>query len=247
MNVKAEILIVEDDLVVRSNLEILLSELGYRITGFANNAMDALVLFSSRNPDLVIADIGLTGEVDGIELVKRMTEIKRVPIVFLTAHASEDVFERAKSALPFAYITKPIDRVNLERTIDLALEHYAAQDGTLAPADWTNPTSDCLYTRIGNKLKKIMVNEITHIDVDGKYCGLNRANNHTRVNIKMSLKEIMDRLPRNKFVQVNRNCIVNMDYVEDVEMNHLHITICGNEIPISRVYKENLFARMNIV
>ncbi len=247
MRDKSEILVIEDDLVTQSNLEILLDELGYGISGVTDNGLEAMSLFSKNEPDLVIADIGLPGDIDGIELVKRLTEIKRVPVVFLTAHVSQEVYFRAKSAHPYAYITKPIDRANLDRVIDLALEHYQAPAEENPQPENVLVDSESLYTRIGNKLKKILISDITHIDVNGKYCGLNRKGNGTYVNIKMSLKELMERLPARKFVQVNRNCVVNMDFVEDVEIQQLHLDINGHRISISRVYKDNLFRRLNIV
>lgn len=242
----ASILVVEDDLVVRSNLEILLNELGHSITGFADNAVDALVLFSSKHPELVIADISLNGSTDGIDLVKKMNEIRKVPVLFLTAHDDENIFNKAKSACPFAFITKPIERLNLERTIELALENSYGSVGWIM-ADPMAGERECFYTRIGNKLKKIEIRNVTHIEVDGKYCTLHREKMNAPIHCKISLKDILDRLPRKKFVQVSRNFLVNMDHIEDIDMSQSHITIGGENVPISRSFKEQLFSRMNIV
>lgn len=240
---RASILIVEDDLVIRSNLEILLTEMGHDIAGFADNPIDALVLFSARSPDVVIVDISLDGPTDGVDLVKKMNVIRRTPVLFLTAHSEEEIFNKAKAVSPFAFITKPIERINLERSIQLALENLNTE-GNMFHAP--NPCNqDALYTRVGNKLKKIYIRDIEFIEVDGKYCTIHQGARN--FNCKISLKELVHLLPGDRFVQVSRNYLVNMDSIEDIDMLHFHVKVPHAEIPISRIYKEGLFERMKII
>lgn len=240
---KASILIVEDDLVVRSNLEILLTDMGHHIVGFADNPIDALVLFSTKNPSIVIADISLEGATDGVDLVKKMNEVRRVPVLFLTAHGDEGVFKKAKAVSPFAFITKPIERVNLERSIELALENMVPEGGMYSTNNQCN--QEALFTRVGNKLKKIYIRDIEFIEVDGKYCTIHLGPRN--INCKISLKELVLLLPREKFVQVSRNYLINMDTIEDIDMLHFQVKLPHAEIPISRIYKEGLFERMKII
>ena len=241
MDRKAKILVVEDDLVARHNLEILLGEQGHEISGFADNAVDALVMFTTQHPDIVIVDISLKGSTDGIDLAKKLNDIRKVPVLFLTAHNDEEVFKRAKAAGPFAFISKPIERVNLERTVDLAVENALFAEGL----EEVVSVDTCLYTRVGNRLKKIFIRDLEYIEVDGKYSTIYLGQRH--LNCKISLKDLLDKLPKTKFVQVSRNFIINMDHIEDIDMSNLLVKLPHREIPISRIYKEGLFERLKII
>lgn len=242
MSTTARIMIIEDDLVVRTNLEILLQEFGVEIVAMVDNAMDALVAYTLHKPHLVICDISLNGAIDGISCVKKLNEIKKCPVIFLTAHADEEMFNRAKLVAPLAFISKPIDRTVLQRTIALAVEHSKEE---IIFTTTSAPVEDCLYTRVGNKLKKITIKDIEMIEVDGKYCALSVG--QRKIHCKIALKELLEKLPRQKFVQINRNSVINMDCIEDIDMGNLAVKMPSGEVSISRTFKDQLVSRLNMI
>jgi len=242
MNGSAQILVVEDDLVVRTTLEVILTELGHQIAGFADNAMDAVVAFTLKTPDIVICDISLNGGINGVELVRKLNEIRKTPVIFLTAYNNEDSFNKAKVLTPLAFITKPIDRSTLERAVALAAEHARETIGFSVSA---LPVDDCLYTRVGNKLKKIYIREIEYVEVDGKYCSL--CVGRRMINCKISLKDLIEKLPRQKFIQINRNSLINMDMIEDIDMANFSVKMPSNQLSVSRTYKDNLLQRIHLI
>lgn len=235
------VLIVEDDLIVCTNLEVILTELGYTIAAFADNGVDALVAFTVKRPSLVICDIGLKGSTDGIELVRKMNEIRKVPVLFLTAHEEEAVFQKARSASPFAFISKPIDRKQISRSVALAMEHAEENMFTTDPV----PTNSCLYTRVGNKLKKIMIADIEFAEVDGKYSTIMVG--QRQFNCKISLKDLAEKLPMDRFVQINRNSLINLDKIEDIDLSNHSVKMPTKEIPISRIFKDQLLQKINVI
>gem|GEM_PF-476574 len=242
MNKTAHVMVVEDDLVVRSTLETLLTDMGHKIAGFVDNAVDAMVVFSSKHPDIIIADISLNGPLNGIELIRKINEIRKVPVLFLTANNNEDVFNKAKDVQPFAFISKPIERKNLERSISLAIEStslLAPQFKELSSAD------EAIYTRIGHRLKKINIHEIESIEVDGKYCSLQIG--VKSVTCKITLKELLEVLPARNFVQVSRNHAVNLDKIEDMDMMNMTVKLSNSEVSISRSFKEHFFSRIQVI
>lgn len=236
------VLIVEDDLIVCTNLEVILTENNHEICGMADNAVDALLLFTLKKPEIVICDIGLKGSTDGIELAKKLNEIARVPILFLTSYQDEEVFRKAKTSGAFAFINKPIERKSFERTVALAmefgLEHAVFTTGAMEPAN-------CLYTRVGHKLKKINIREIEFVEVDGKYCSIMVGSR--RFNCKISLKELADKLPPQQFIQINRNALINLELIEDIDMSQPCVKMPGGEIVISRTFRDNLMSRINLI
>ncbi len=238
----SKILIVEDDMVVRSTIEIIAKDMGYEVVGCADNAVDALVLFMVKSPQVVICDISINGTTNGIELAKKMHEIRRVPVIFLTAYNNEEYFNQAKLATPLAFISKPIDRKTFERSVALAMEHARDVVGFTTEIA---PVEQCLYTRVGNRLKKLYIKDIEFVEVDGKYSALSVG--QRMINCKISLKDLLDKLPRDKFVQVNRNFVINMDMIEDIDMANFNVKMPTKDIPISRTFKDQLMDRIKLI
>jgi PAS domain S-box-containing protein len=120
----ARILVVEDEGIVALNLRRSLTGLGYEVVGVAATAADALELASKGRPDLVLMDIHIRGNVDGIDAAVRLREQGGAPVVFLTAYADESTVERAKQAAPYGYLVKPFSAPELRTTIETALHRH---------------------------------------------------------------------------------------------------------------------------
>ncbi|TGJ99648.1 response regulator [Leptospira semungkisensis] len=116
------ILIVEDEWLLSFNLQKTLQNLGYKIAGVAANGQDAQSIFKETNPDLVLMDISIEGDMDGIQTAQSIQRIKDVPIVFMTAYTDDSTFMRAMDAAStYAYITKPFQNHQLKSSIEIAL------------------------------------------------------------------------------------------------------------------------------
>jgi CheY-like chemotaxis protein len=122
----AHILIVEDEGIVSADIQDRLRSLGYRTTIVADGK-SALETAALLKPSLVLMDIILKGEIDGIEAAQAIYRQFRIPVVFLTAHADERTFRRAQEAEPFGYIIKPFNEEELYSTIVVALEKHRKQ------------------------------------------------------------------------------------------------------------------------
>lgn len=122
---KARILIVEDEAIVSIELQKTLEQLGYRVTGTADRGADAVVKAEEEQPDLILMDIHLKDKMDGIEAASRIHLNHDIPVIFVTAYADEDKLERAKLALPYGYLLKPIQSRDLRVTVEMAL--YASR------------------------------------------------------------------------------------------------------------------------
>ena len=118
---KAGIFIVEDEVLIAADIQKQLESLGYEVLGRAVSAEKALDLIELGGPDLVLMDIVLAGEMDGIEAAEIIRSKWGLPVVFLTSHADTDRLERAKLACPFGYILKPFHGRDLGITIEMAL------------------------------------------------------------------------------------------------------------------------------
>lgn len=125
----ARVLVVEDDVLVAQGLAARLEAAGYDIAGLATSGEAAIAMARDTHPDLLLTDIMLPGELDGIETAGRIRETQRLPVLYLTNYADRALFERAKIDGPSGYLLKPYNDRELMLAIELALHHEARQRG----------------------------------------------------------------------------------------------------------------------
>ncbi|MFH0968538.1 MAG: response regulator [Methanobacteriota archaeon] len=116
------ILIVEDDDIIARVVDWRLKNLGYGVCGRASTNAEAMELVSNKNPDLVLMDINIKGDIDGIETAKMIKQEYNIPVVFVTSHSDGITIERAKESNPDGFILKPFDDNDLRVAIELAMK-----------------------------------------------------------------------------------------------------------------------------
>ncbi len=124
---RARILIVEDEELVGLAIRTFLESVGFEIPSVVPSGERALEEVASLEPDLVLMDIRLSGEMDGIEAAARIREGYRLPVIYLTAYSDAETLKKAKATEPFGYVLKPFDERTLEVSIEMALHKAALQ------------------------------------------------------------------------------------------------------------------------
>ncbi|MGC9517059.1 MAG: PAS domain S-box protein [Methanomicrobiales archaeon] len=115
-----EILIVEDDAIEAMDIKHTLESFGYSVSGSASEGKEAIEKAKILEPDLILMDIVLKDEIDGIEVSEAIKDLE-IPVIYLTAHSEESMVKRAKLTQPYAYIIKPFDIAELKYSIEMAL------------------------------------------------------------------------------------------------------------------------------
>ncbi|HET8706044.1 MAG TPA: EAL domain-containing protein [Pseudomonadales bacterium] len=123
----ARIMIVEDERIVALDLKTALEYIGFKVVKIVSRGLDAVQFAEQLSPDLILMDINLQDEVDGIEAALRIRENYRIPVVFLTAYAEEKTLKRAELCFPYGYLLKPFELRELEATIRMALARRQAE------------------------------------------------------------------------------------------------------------------------
>jgi hypothetical protein len=104
---------------------------------------------------------------------------------------------------------------------------------------------DHIYTKVGNKLRKVPLDDILYIEVEGKYSALQVKDR--KYNVKASLKDLLQKLPADRFVRVSRNFVVNLNRIQHIDTFQYTVKVGDMEIPISRTYKEELMRHINLI
>jgi len=115
------IMLVEDEIIVAADVKLRLESMGYQVLGIVDNGEEAIKTAGEEKPNLVLMDIVLKGEMDGIEAAQKIRELYDIPIIYLTAYSDAKTLERAKVTEPFGYVLKPFEDREIQSAIEMAL------------------------------------------------------------------------------------------------------------------------------
>ena len=115
---KTRILVVEDEAIIAMEIENQLQSLGYEVVSVVDTGVKAIKKAEEDRPDLILMDIRIKGEMDGIEAAEVIRNKFSIPVIFSTAYLDEERIERAKITMPFGYVLKPIQERDLKVTIE---------------------------------------------------------------------------------------------------------------------------------
>ncbi len=149
-NSETKILIVEDEGLIAIDLKRRLEKTGYTVIGIAADSQEAMAAMEADTPNLVLMDIHIRGQQDGIEVAGRIRDQYRTPVIFVSAYANDATLERAKITEPFGYIVKPFSGVNFHAQIEMALWKHRMEKKLRASEAWLAATvrnvADALIT-----------------------------------------------------------------------------------------------------
>ncbi|MBF0456384.1 MAG: response regulator [Nitrospirae bacterium] len=125
---KARILIVEDEWIIAANLRSTLEGLGYEVTSVVLSGEDAIIHAEAENPGIVLMDIKLRGDMDGVEAADTIKALYDIPVVYLTSNTDDATFERAVDTDSFGYLVKPFEKMELKYAIEMALYKHKTEN-----------------------------------------------------------------------------------------------------------------------
>ena len=176
------ILVIEDDPIYAESLEMIIEQLGYKLTGIVDNPADAIASVKSDAPDLVLMDIEINSSMSGVELAARLKTICNAPVIYVTSHTDKETFQKAKLTSPEAYIIKPYTKESLEVAIELALMRI---DRFEQPVKEPAGSNEGFYIKDSGSLYKINPLEILYIEADEKYCTIVTKQKKHTINIRI--------------------------------------------------------------
>jgi two-component system, response regulator PdtaR len=239
-----KILIIEDEFILASELAETLESEGYEVVLTADNGQEAVDFYQENEVDLVLCDININGDWDGIETVTKLIAIKQVPIIYLTAFTDKDTLERAKATFPAAYIPKPYHITNLRMAIELAISNFAVKIQPLKILIDEKPenpqkemflqVNDDIFIKQNYQFVKFSLNEILYLEADNIYTNI--ITSQKKYVIRQSIGNVHERLPMKNLIRVHRSFVVNINKIDS--FNEYEVMVQGHAIPISRTYKD---------
>jgi DNA-binding LytR/AlgR family response regulator len=238
------VLIVEDDPLIAETLEEILECLEHKVTGIADSAHAALKELRSNPADVILLDIQIKGNVDGVELAQKIKEEYDIPFIFTTAFADSETIQRAKEKGPYGYIVKPYGINDINAALEVAFANFEMlQEIKKTPSTVSQLKNNQLYIKADSRLIKIEDDDILYVEAKGDYAVFKTEEKGHIVHTTM--KNIENKLDSNKFIRVHRSFIINLSKIIDIEDSNL--LIGKKVIPVSRSNKEALIKRINLI
>jgi two-component system response regulator LytT len=226
-----KILIVEDEVELANNICEILSDLDYKVAAVVDNADSALEFLEANEVDLVLMDILIHGQLDGIDLAYQIREKYSLPIVFSTAYSGTEYLERISSEIHEGYLLKPFTLDSLKTAIFFGIKRHEEKSKR------ENKSKGSLKIMDKGYLVPVPFSEIVYLKADGLYTRVyTKAKSYL---VRDILKGFEDKLNSEQFIRVHKSFLVNVAYIES--FNAKKINLGDSSIPIRRgLYKELL-------
>ncbi|NEN22160.1 response regulator transcription factor [Cryomorpha ignava] len=240
-----KILVVEDEMIIAAKISMYLIEMGYEVTGIIPRSEEVLNHLELNDPDIVLLDIQLKGDMDGVELAALLIKEHPIPVIFLTANADEETFQRAKDTKPYAFLTKPFKKIDLKRTLELTISRMAENtvDAIEVNEPDGTPLTDRIFVLHKDRKVKIMLETILYIEAERNYCNIVTTDGNYL--LTMPMKNLEMSLPSSSFQRIHRSHIVNINHVD--ELDEGTIVVGGKLLGLSKTYRKEFLRRINSV
>ncbi len=248
---KVTVLVIEDESIVSKDIQHSLKKLGYEVVGSAPSGEKAVELALELKPSVILMDIMLKGDMNGIEASAEIKKTLNVPIIFLTAYADENTLEKAKITEPYAYIIKPFKEIDLHTSIEMALYKHGKEMEVLKERDMlysiveNKDSKDFIFVKSNSRLVKLNTQDIYFVEALKDYVVINTQS--ARFTIHSTMKDIERKLPDQQFLRVHRSFIVRLDKIASIEQPNIILENDKKIIPIGGSYKEELVNRINLI
>jgi DNA-binding LytR/AlgR family response regulator len=250
---KINVLVVEDESIVSKDIQHSLTKLGYTVVGAASTGEKAIEIASEFHPDIILMDIMLKGEMNGIQAAEIIRKELNIPIIFLTAYADEATLSKAKITEPHGYIIKPFKEIDLHTSIEMGIyKHQKERElekerNLLFSIVESKEVNDdgFIFVKSNSKLIKLNTSDIYFIEALKDYVVINTKD--TRYTILSTMKEIEQKMGSHEFIRVHRSFIVRLDKIASIEYPNLQLENDKKLIPIGGSYRDDLNARIKLV
>lgn len=250
---KINVLVVEDESIVSKDIQNSLTKLGYCVVGASSSGEKAIELAESLQPDVILMDIMLKGQMNGIEAAEHIKNEFKIPIIFLTAYADSETLSRAKITEPYGYIIKPFKEIDIHTSIEMAIYKHGKEQEVIKERDFLHSivenkeanSTDSIFIKANSKLVKINKSNIYYIEALKDYVVIHTKD--TRYTIHSTMKDIEIKMGLDEFVRVHRSFIVRLDKIASIDFPNLYLEDEKKMIPIGGSYREDLSNRINMI
>ena len=243
---KHKILVVEDEMIIAADLSMQLANIGYEVIGIQTRAEDAINNLKVNRPDLILMDINLAGDMDGIDAAKHILENFSIPVIFLTSNTDDATFQRAIETKPYAFIAKPFQINDLTRNLKIAFQHITNEQVKATESnDHVTTLDDRLFIRQKDRMVKVAIVDILFLEADRNYCKIYTQQKEYLV--CTPLGRVEGAIASKKFIKVHRSFVVNIAKIDAIGENKESLILNDHNIPIARRNRDEVLQHLKLI
>jgi len=243
---KIKVLIVEDEFIIASHIEQVLNSSGYSVIDIIAKGELVPGIVAEKKPDLILMDINLAGQLDGIETAKIIRQTTSTPVIFLTSNVDHASFEKSKDAMPHAFLTKPFKEEELLRNIELIANRLTFEIDDPQDDDEISGElnyKDSIFVRDKDRMVRLPMADILYVEADRNYCKLRTKKKDYLLSVP--LKTFEAKAASNCFLRVHRSFLANISQIDGFDDSYLFFNDIS--IPMSKSYKTEVLTRLKVV
>lgn len=225
--IKNHILIVEDEAIVASDIQHSLQKLGFSVIGIESSGENALKFLANNQPDLILMDIMLQGQLTDLDTAEIVLNKYSIPIIFLTAYVDDVTLNRAKLCEPFGYIIKPFKEIELQTAIEMALYKFKKEEDLIKERnllyslmDQSKIINDTLFIKSDNKIVKINLSEIYYIEANQSEVLIYTLKN--TYNLQISFSEMQIKINAH-FINISDQYLVKKYKIQRIDFPTIYL------------------------
>jgi DNA-binding LytR/AlgR family response regulator len=250
---KIKVLITEDEFPIALDIKTRLQKMGYGVTAIASSYEDVFQKMAEQPSDIILMDINLGGEKNGIEAAQHLYRSYKVPVIFVTAFSDTDTINKAMEALPYGYIIKPFKDADIDTAIRVALQKSRSLadqqkqvDRLTAQIEEANPTATkTIFVKNKGQLEKVIIEDILLLEAVDNYTTVFTTKQKYLVSTVM--KNIHQQLPVKEFIRIHKSFVINTRFIRSIEENSVHLHQYPTPVPIGKAYRQSFLELLNIL
>jgi DNA-binding LytR/AlgR family response regulator len=233
------VLVVAGDAKVAQAVDSLRERLELITTKVTLDPIEGLSSMLEEPANFILLDAREEVSLEALDMVHRIKLSNGLPLVIFGSTPTSLITQMSS----FDIVAPLTEKSSIDEMAATIEEAITSLNGTVRKSSRTEQFQ--LYTKIGNKLKRIDIDHIRYVEVEGKYCSIKVGDR--RYNVKVSMKDLVARLRDPRFIRVSRNFVINMDLIEYIDTFNFSVKIDERDIPISRTYKDQLMGRIELI
>jgi DNA-binding LytR/AlgR family response regulator len=234
---KLSVLIVEDNSFISEDIAGYIEESGHEVSGQAYDYDEAIELLDKKKPDVVLLDVDLNGDKNGIDIAHYIKKTFARPFLFITSFSDTATLQKINQTQPYGYILKPFQEKVLQANIELAWHKFNAEHHHIL----SQKLSESIFVKVKQALLKIDIKDILYAEAYDNYCYIKTAEQKHLVS--QTLKSVEQKLLQHGFMRIHRGYLINVAQIQSVIDHDIMI---GNELlPIGRSFKDELMGLLH--
>jgi len=232
-----KIYIVEDEPLIADTIAHVLDKEGYTVCGITDNAKEALYDIEELQPDLILLDINIIGDITGIMLAEKINEKFDIPFIFLTSLSDKDTLNKVKQSNPSGFLSKPFNEAGLRSNIEIALfKHQQIQEEK-------NLINNTFFIKNKGELIKIDKTAIQYLEAYDNYAKL--ICEKKEYLLSFTLKTMCEKLTDKNFIRIHRSYLININKIDSLFEGYVFIN--HKKLPIGKSYKKDLMDSISLL